>query len=93
MDGSLAILRPFFKVFQSYQDNDWLIKIKEPGRVAQSIARLTQEPEIPGSTPGTVRPHSFVFLPPIREGSCQLLAKVCALNTGQPLRRSKPAQE
>ena len=28
-----------------------------------------------------------------KRGSCQLLAKVCAPSTGQPLRRSKPAQE
>ena len=31
MDGSIAILRSFFKVFQSYQDNDWLIKNKRAG--------------------------------------------------------------
>ena len=29
-----------------------------PGRVAQSLARLTQGPEVPGSIP--VRPHTFV---------------------------------
>ena len=33
--------------------NEW------PGRVAQSVARLTQEPEDPGSP---VRPHTFVSL-------------------------------
>ena len=26
--------------------------IIDPGRVAQSVARLTQEPEVPGSIPG-----------------------------------------
>ena len=30
----------------------------EPGRVAQSIGRLTQEPEVPVRHP--VRPHTFV---------------------------------
>ena len=29
-----------------------------PGRVAQSGARLTQEPEVPGSYP--IRPHTFI---------------------------------
>ena len=31
---------------------------REAGRVAQSVARLTQEPEVPGSIP--VRSHTFV---------------------------------
>ena len=31
---------------------------EKTGREAQSVARLTQEPEVPGSIP--VRPHTFV---------------------------------
>ena len=30
----------------------------KPGRVAQSVARLTKEPEVPG--PNSVRPHTFL---------------------------------
>ena len=38
--------------------------------------------------------HILSFLLPlIQEGSCQLLAKVCAQSTGLPLGRSKPAEE
>ena len=38
-----------------------------PGRVAQSVARLTQEPEVPGSIPGPAHILSFLF-PLIQEG-------------------------
>ena len=33
----------------------------EPGRVAQSAARLTQEPEVPGPIPGPVSYFRFSF--------------------------------
>ena len=42
--------------------------------MVQSEARLTKEPDIPDSI--SVRPHTFVFLPLIHEGTCQLPAKV-----------------
>ena len=32
-----------------------------PGRVAQSVARLTQEPEVPGSIPGPAIYFRFSF--------------------------------
>ena len=46
-----------------------------PGLAAQSVGRLTQDPEVPGSTPGpaTYVRFSFRFF---KKGSCQLLAKV-----------------
>ena len=58
-----------------------------PGRVAQSVGRLTRKPGVLGSIPGlaTYFRFSFRFF---KKGSCQLLAKVCARSTGQPLRRS-----
>ena len=63
-----------------------------PGRVAQSVGHLTRKSGVLGSIPGlaTYFRFSFRFF---KKGSCQLLAKVCARSTGQPLRRSKPAQE
>ena len=65
---------------------------KLPGRVAQSVGHLTRKSEVPGLISGlaTYFRFSFRFF---KKGSCQLLAKVCARSTGQPLRRSKPAQE
>ena len=52
-----------------------------PGRVAQSVGHLTRKSEVPGSIPGlaTYFRFSFRFF---KTGSCQLLAKVCALSTG-----------
>ena len=47
-----------------------------PGRVAQSVARLTHEPEVPGSISGPVTYFRFSFRR-FKKGSCQLLAKVC----------------
>ena len=63
-----------------------------PGRVAQSVGHLTRKSGVLGSIPGlaTYFRFSFRFF---KMGSCQLLAKVCAQSTGQPLRRSKPVQE
>ena len=49
--------------------------LAEPGRVTQSVARLTQEPEVPVRYP--VLPHTFVF----ENSSCQLLAKVYTFST------------
>ena len=46
----------------------------EPGRVAQSVERLTQEPGVP-----TYFSFSFRWF---KKGSCQLLTKVCSLITG-----------
>ena len=64
----------------------------ELGHVAQSVGHLTRKSGVLGSIPGlaTYFHFSFHFF---KEGSCQLLAKVCARSTGLPLRRSKPAQE
>ena len=58
-----------------------------PGRVAQSVGHLTRKSGVLGSIPGlaTYFLFSFHFF---KKGSCQLLAKVCARSTGQPLRRS-----
>ena len=42
--------------------------------MVQSEARLTEEPDVPGSI--SVWTHTFDFLPPIHEGTCQLPAKV-----------------
>ena len=63
-----------------------------PGRVAQSVGHLTRKSGVLGQIPGlaTYFRFSFRFF---KRGSCQLLAEVCAQSTGQPLRRSKPAQE
>ena len=53
----------------------------EPGRVAQSVGHLTRKSGVLGSIPGlaTYFRFSFRFF---KKGSCQLLAKVCALSTG-----------
>ena len=52
-----------------------------PGRVAQSVGRLTRKSGVLGSIPGlaTCFRFSFRFF---KKGSCQLLAKVCARSTG-----------
>ena len=51
------------------------------GRVAQSVGNLTRKSGVLGSIPGlaTYFRFSFHFF---KKGSCQLLAKVCAQNTG-----------
>ena len=58
-----------------------------PGRVAQSVGYLTRKFD---SRSGHIL---SILLRLIQEGSCQLLAKVCARSTGSPIRRSKPAKE
>ena len=63
-----------------------------PGRVAQSVGHLTRKSGVLGSIPGLAKYFRFSFRF-YKKSSCQLLAKVCARSTGQPLRRSKPAQE
>ena len=63
-----------------------------PGGVAQSVAHLPQEPEILGSVPSPPTYFRFSLLR-FKKGSCQLLAKICALSTGLLRKRSKPAQE
>ena len=52
-----------------------------PGPVAQSVGYLTRKSGVLGSIPGlaTCFRFSFRFF---KKGSCQLLAKVCALITG-----------
>ena len=52
-----------------------------PGRIAQSVGHLTRKSGVLGSIPGlaTYFRFSFRFF---KEGSCQLLAKVCARSTG-----------
>ena len=47
---------------------------------------------VQGSIPGLAIYFRFSFCF-FKKGSCQLLAKVFARSTGEPLRRSKPAQE
>ena len=37
------------------------VKATKPGRVAQSVRRLTHDPEIPGSKPGPVTYFRFSF--------------------------------
>ena len=64
----------------------------EPGRVVQSVGHLTRKSGVLGSIPGLVTYFRF-SLRFFKKGCCQLLAKVTARSTGQPLRRSKPAQE
>ena len=51
---------------------------KRPGRVAQSVGHLTRKSGVLGSIPGlaTYFRFSFRFF---KKGSCQLLAKVCAV--------------
>ena len=53
------------------------VRIKQPGRVAQSVGHLTRKSGVLGSTPGlaTYFRFSFRFF---KKGSCQLLSKVCA---------------
>ena len=53
----------------------------QAGRVAQSVERLTQEPEVPGSITGPATYFRFSFRW-FKKGGCQLLAKVCARSTG-----------
>ena len=52
-----------------------------PGRAAQSVGHLTRKSGVLGSIPGlaTYFRFSFRFF---KNGSCQLLAKVCAQSTG-----------
>ena len=52
-----------------------------PGRVAQSVGHLTRKSEVLGSNPGLATYFRFSFRW-FKKGSCQLLAKVCALSTG-----------
>ena len=47
--------------------------------VAQPVAHLTQEPDVPGSISGPVIHFRFSFCR-FKKGSCQFLAKVCPLN-------------
>ena len=54
-----------------------------PGRVVQSVARLTQEPEV--QVRYLVWPHTFVS--PSAD-SRRALANLCARSIGKPLKRS-----
>ena len=45
-----------------------------PGHVTQSVARLPQEPEVPGSISGQARYFRF-FLPLIQEGQLSVTAE------------------
>ena len=51
------------------------------GRVAQSVGHLTRKSGVLGSIPGLATYFRFSFRW-FKKGSCQLLAKVCARNTG-----------
>ena len=62
------------------KNSDFHIDLR-PRRVAQSVGHLTRKSGVLGSIPGlaTYFRFSFSFF---MKGSCQLLAKVCARNTG-----------
>ena len=51
-----------------------------PDRIAQSVGHLTCKSGVLGSIPGLARYFRFSFRF-FKKGSCQLLAKVCALST------------
>ena len=59
----------------------YFMSTRQPGRVTQSVGHLNPKSGILGSIPGlaTYFRFSFRFF---KKGSCQLLAKVCALSTG-----------
>ena len=57
-----------------------VLQIK-PDRVTQSVGHLTCKSGVLGSIPGLARYFRFSFRF-FKKGSCQLLAKVCALSTG-----------
>ena len=52
-----------------------------PGGVAQSVGHLTRKSGVLGSIPGLATYFRFSFRY-FKEGSCQLLAKICARSTG-----------
>ena len=56
-------------------------KRSPPGCVAQSIGHLTRKSGVLGSIPGLATYFGFSFRF-FKQGSCQLLAKVCARSTG-----------
>ena len=55
----------FFKKSYSWSDMDQISSVSRislvPGRVAQSVAHLTHEPEVPGSIPGPATYFRFSF--------------------------------
>ena len=53
--------------------------LRLPGRVVQSVGHLTRKSRVLGSIPGLATYFRFRFF---KNGSYQLLAKVCARNTG-----------
>ena len=68
-------------------------KTERPGRVAQSVARLSDS-RARGPGFDIQSGQIPLFLPPlIQEGQYQLLAKECARSTGESLRPSMAAQE
>ena len=52
-----------------------------PGRIVQSVGHLTRKSGVLGSISGLVTYFRFSFHS-FKKGSCQFLAKVCALSTG-----------
>ena len=58
-----------------------ILRLVQPGRVAQSVGHLTRKSGVLGSISGlaTYFRFSFRFF---MKGSCQLLAKVCTRSTG-----------
>ena len=92
--------RPQYKYFGKYNTFPahcgyfalYVLQTGQTGRVAQFIGHLSRKSGVLGSIPGLATYFRF-SLRFFKKGSCQLLAKVCARSTGQPLRRSKPAQE
>ena len=67
-------------LFNIFSNRSYLISWK-PGYVAQSIGHLTRKSGVPDSIPGLATYFCFSFRF-FKKGSWQLLAKVCARNTG-----------
>ena len=76
IDGTVAACKSW--THDSLKENR---KLNPLGRVVQSIACLTQEPEVPCPYPDPATYFRFSFHW-FKKGSCQLLAKVCAQSTG-----------
>ena len=54
------------------------LSMLSPGRVARSVGYLTRKSEVLGSIPGLATYFRSFFLRYFKQGSCQLMAKVCA---------------
>ena len=77
----LKSLSYFIQNSLSYDVCNFQAKEKQPGRVAQSVGHLTRKSGVLGSIPDLVTYFRFSFRF-FKNGSCLLLAKVCARSTG-----------